>query len=836
MNQPNYTASCDSITVLRSANKQPLTKQWCANGELKSFEPVKQFIAETYQVGNITELSDLLEWLAGQPTRCIIRGALRPKINPERARRTKENFADQLLHTVMFDVDRFVPLAADPLIDPETAIDEAIHTLLPPAFRSASYHYQLSSSFGHPSKPPSGLRCHLWFWLAQARSSAEVKAWARAIGLGAPPPRENDPDPSETDRYGNRKSAVDLALFDEIQPHYTADPVIQRAARDPHHGRRSGFARGADDTVVLPPLAESGRTLNRSAPDISVDSDPVLAALHEQGKVLGPGREKGQYRVTCPWADGHSNGDAEAAYFPAHTGGYSNPAFVCLHNHCDGRGYWELRDWLGENGADTSGFPTAEWLAVDRLKELDGVEFDRQSKITAKQFDARVSTIRKAVDEARKADGLDEPNDDAAARKGQGRAVKLYQPEPWPEPVDGASVLNEAYAAIRRFVVVTEEEAIVCALWAAHTHVFDVFSNTPRLAISAPHEECAKTLLGTYVVGGMVPRPEPVELMKSAPFFRLAESIKPVFLISEVDTFIKEDSELLAAINNGWEPHGGVTRCVGEGANLEVRHFSTHTPLCLDGIKLHKKLPPTTLGRAHIINMERATEAELADITNFDKRPWSSHTTELREIGRRFARWCTDYRDALAGTEADLPEDVVARRADKWRPLFVLADCAGGDWPRLVRKACAVENPPPQRTTSLQLLSDLCAVFRPEEKSLHTGELIRRLCDEIEESYWESYNFRARDFDRWIKPRQLSNLLKDYGIQPITVKIDGKNLKGYHRKPIEMAHDRYIYARPPQPPVLAVTRNSARHEALSREFPAVTGKGEVTARTGGDLA
>jgi putative DNA primase/helicase len=106
---------------------------------------------------------------------------------------------------------------------------------------------------------------------------------------------------------------------------------------------------------------------------------------------------------------------------------------------------------------------------------------------------------------------------------------------------------------------------------AVHTHIYRIFDHTPRLLITAPDAECGKTVLMTHMVGKLVNKPQSVELMKAAPFFRLAEALHPTYLIDEMDVFIKEDSDLLAAVNNGWEPHGGVPRCVGEDIPRSMR-------------------------------------------------------------------------------------------------------------------------------------------------------------------------------------------------------------------------------------------------------------------------
>jgi hypothetical protein len=51
----------------------------------------------------------------------------------------------------------------------------------------------------------------------------------------------------------------------------------------------------------------------------------------------------------------------------------------------------------------------------------------------------------------------------------------LPEVEPWPEPVDGASLLATLADTLCQYVIVTNVQATVIALWSLYTHVFDVF-------------------------------------------------------------------------------------------------------------------------------------------------------------------------------------------------------------------------------------------------------------------------------------------------------------------------------------------------------------------------
>jgi hypothetical protein len=66
--------------------------------------------------------------------------------------------------------------------------------------------------------------------------------------------------------------------------------------------------------------------------------DPVAVWLHEQGRVLDIGRD-GQLFVECPNKDEHTteSGPTATCYYPAHTGGYAQGNWKCLHGHCDGK-------------------------------------------------------------------------------------------------------------------------------------------------------------------------------------------------------------------------------------------------------------------------------------------------------------------------------------------------------------------------------------------------------------------------------------------------------------------------------------------------------------------
>jgi hypothetical protein len=448
---------------------------------------------------------------------------------------------------------------------------------------------------------------------------------------------------------------------------------------------------------------------------------------------------------------------------------------------------------------------------LQRLAELSPFEYDKTRQSAAKELGVSLSALDSEVKSRRK------ESEDTGTK---GRAITFYEPDPWPESVNGAQVLDEAANHIFRHMRIKEGDGHACAVWAAHTYMFESFDHTPRLCITAGTEESGKTVLMNHMVGNLVNKPQPVELMKPAPFFRIAEEYHPTFLIDECDVFIREDTELLAAINSGWEPHGGVPRCVGD--DNEVRIFSTHTPTAMAGIQLHKKLPPTTIGRSIVIGLERAIDGEIETIYNK-----KIHQHGIRETGRKMARFIADNRVDILSCKPVLPDGVRNRLADKWTPLFAIAEIAGGEWPSKMEMALHGQINLSEPTRALLLLEDVKKVM-PSDGHIYTATLIEKLC-RLEGAQWTDYNFSAWDTEKKkISDRQVSNLLGQYGLKPKTVKIAGTTKKGYHREALENAFKRYIHAPLVPTPPIGVTPSLSLLNAGSSPSPSVTPKYPVT--------
>jgi hypothetical protein len=197
-----------------------------------------------------------------------------------------------------------------------------------------------------------------------------------------------------------------------------------------------------------------------------------------------------------------------------------------------------------------------------------------------------------------------ERSETAGGDNGQGRPLKIPDADPWPDPVNGADLLEEVTRAILRHLALPETTAQTVAVWAVHTHCFDAFTISPRLAITSPEKGCGKTTL-LDVLSCLVARPLPACNAKVAAIFRIVEMMKPTLLMDEADTYFHDNDELRGILNAGHRKGGYVLRC--EGDSLEPRMFATWAPAAIAAIG---KLPDTIDDRAVPCRMRRRKPSE----------------------------------------------------------------------------------------------------------------------------------------------------------------------------------------------------------------------------------
>jgi hypothetical protein len=400
---------------------------------------------------------------------------------------------------------------------------------------------------------------------------------------------------------------------------------------------------------------------------------------------------------------------------------------------------------------------------IARLAGLPLIEYGRERKAAARRLRCPVAILEKAVVAERGSGGT-------VAR--QGRRLDLPEREPWPEPVDGAALLEEMVTAIRQYVVFTEAQALATALWAIFTHAFDAFDFSPRLAITSAEKRSGKTRL-VEVLERTVDKPLFVSGITAAALLRVIEQRAPCMLLDEIDTMMKGDAELREAlrglINSGFDRAGArfVKNVPTPGGGYEAQAFSTWCPMLLAGIG---KLPDTVADRSIPIGLERKPSAQKV------KPLRAGDGSELRDIGRKAARWVADHLDALRDARPENPAQLHDRAADTWSPLFAIADVAAGIWPERARAAAIDLSGDGEDTMSdgVLLLADLRELFvKAPSGVLLTREILAALNADETRPWPEYKNGKS------LTDRQLAALLKRYKVKPRTVRRGTETEKGY---------------------------------------------------------
>src|SRR6185295_17414956 len=259
----------------------------------------------------------------------------------------------------------------------------------------------------------------------------------------------------------------------------------------------------------------------------------------------------------------------------------------------------------------------------------------------------------------------------------QGRPLVLDDPEPWPEEVDGAAVLNELRDVFGRYLVLPSGAAAVLALWTLHTYLIECFEHTPYLAITSPTKRSGKTTT-IHVVKAHVCRALSADNVSPAALFRVIEKAAPTLLIDELDR-LQPDSEVWGVLNSGHTRGGAVLRTVGE--SHEPRAFGTFCPKLLAYIRpARSPVPDTVEHRSIRITLQRRGQTEPRE--KLRSRILAASAGPLR---RRLARWADDHQADLAEARPEIPEELDDRAADGWEALLAIADEAGGEWPASAR-------------------------------------------------------------------------------------------------------------------------------------------------------
>jgi Protein of unknown function (DUF3631) len=350
-----------------------------------------------------------------------------------------------------------------------------------------------------------------------------------------------------------------------------------------------------------------------------------------------------------------------------------------------------------------------------------------------------------------------------------------------------ADILDALRAFLRRYVVLTGEQADVIALWIAHTHTLDAFDCTPYLQITSATKRSGKTRL-LEVLDQLVARPWLTGRVSGAVLARKIDDQHSTLLLDESDAAFKGEKEYAEALrgllNTGYRRSGRSSLCVGQGNKITYRDFSTFSAKAIAGIG---DLPDTVEDRAIPIALKRRTKDEPCD--RWRTRDGQSEASPLREA---VAAWANtdDFVATLRDARPTLPDRLSDRQMDVWEPLFAIADLAGAAWATRARVAATrLVGDDDDHDITVELLRDLADILDDDDTDhtvIPTRELLEHLTSR-DDRPWATWRH-----DKPMTPRSLAKVLANFGIKPTAT----NGIRGYFRDAFDEAFARYLPFKP----------------------------------------
>jgi putative DNA primase/helicase len=480
----------------------------------------------------------------------------------------------------------------------------------------------------------------------------------------------------------------------------------------------------------------------------------------------------------------------------------------------------DVSDWLAAGGTvdklrELAVRPWSEWLVkqpvhketdqeiIARLALLSPIELDRVLDEEAKALGCKPATLKSEIAKARgRSTGVAADADDVDDF--------LVDPEPWPEPVDLADLLDGIVEEAKAHLVLPPGAAEVIALWVVFSHAHNAFHISPYLVATSPTPECGKSTLLTFL-RGLVPKPCAASNFTTSTIFRIIEAWQPTLLIDEADTFLRDNNEMRGVLNGAHlRSTAYAARVIDAGNDHKPKMFPTWGPKF---IALIGRLPATLESRSIHIEMRRKTAGETVRPLRADR------IDHLTPLCRQAARWWSDNAIRLGAIDPEIPKELYGRAADNWRPLLAIAEAAGDGWLERARQiAVKLGGRRDEQTSSIMLLEDIKAIFVEHSLDrISTADLIDKLTA-MDHRPWVEFH-RGKQ----ITPRQIAKLLDQFNIRPGNIRIGTATPKGYQLEQFHDAFARYtgnLSATSPQPsktgdfgPISSATRpDDVAHE------------------------
>jgi Protein of unknown function (DUF3631)/Domain of unknown function (DUF3854) len=385
------------------------------------------------------------------------------------------------------------------------------------------------------------------------------------------------------------------------------------------------------------------------------------------------------------------------------------------------------------------------------------------------------------------------------------KGVILPDPEPWPDPVNIAQLVDEITAILGRHIWMNDHCQLAAALWLMMAWGTDAFDVLPLLTISSPVKRCGKTKLLT-VLKRMARKAVSTSNISAAALYRVVEKYAPTLIIDEFDSFGKDNEDLRNVINSGHtrDSTDCAWRCAPD--THEPEPFNT---CCPKAIGLIGKLHPTTHDRSIVIRLERKP-------TTIKVEPLRNTTpAQYDEVRCKAIRCLFDHKDQLRAANPAALGLLHDRANDNWSPLLAIAEVGGKELTDKTLAAIKAIDPGEDDDDSptIAVLLALRTVFKEAwaeykkghlipgkeaEFSMISGEIVKELNGEgYKDAPWADWNNGGG-----ITEAKLARILKEFNgrdgkpIRPIQRMVSGIRGKRYFLGDLQLVFDAYLPSAP----------------------------------------
>ena len=348
---------------------------------------------------------------------------------------------------------------------------------------------------------------------------------------------------------------------------------------------------------------------------------------------------------------------------------------------------------------------------------------------------------------------------------------------PWSSPVDIDDLANKMAILIKRYCVVTDEEADAAVLWIISSYLINGFNIFPKLSLISPQKRCGKSTL-MEVISAMSRDGLFTSNVSAASIYRITEQYELTLFLDEADTFLKNGNpELVGLINSSHNKNSAnILRCTGD--DHTPRSFSTWMAMALASIG---ELPPTIMDRSIVINLRRMKATESV------ARIPGNLLGDCQPIRRKLLSWCGAQFAYIESNPVEPPRIGNDRAADNWLPLFTVAGQIGKLWPFRCETAYHALTTVSEPELPTQLLMDIRTILNQhDEKRICSEDLLNGLCNDSTGPWLTCNNGRK------LTGSGMAVLLRPYNIKPKPMRFPSGTKRGYEKDQFTDAFDRYL--------------------------------------------